>query len=356
MRGNGYPASWASVDISMSTASSTPLIMIVSMSVSLFRSIVRHRRATAAAIGLVLGSASAFAQDTPPPWNAPPQSAPPQWQPQWQPQWAASPPPPPAIPRLPMSWQSVGVSLGGTHYVESPLVPISFGHGIGAPDEFITRGAWVGIEAQYMIWPWAAVAARGRFGWLRRGPPNRVEWEYPAGTDLRRLDPQLGDSPFGGAAAVVFRFLPKRTALDVGLTGSYGSFRPRFGSHPLVRCPTCYDDGQGAYGGEELWPTLRVSRTGPGFVYAVGTGESFVRTHEPGVLELLFGYRWDDIEFVGGFGRGLAFRIDARVWSSDWVSVDLSMNPWNTEVPGYPSPRSMLTVTFTRRWSSFAPL
>jgi hypothetical protein len=222
--------------------------------------------------------------------------------------------------------------------------------------EFVTRGVWVAVEAEYMMYPWLALAARGRFGSLRRGPPNEPEFEYPADTDLGRLDPQLGDSPVGGTMGFFFRFLPKRTALDAGLTTSFGSFRPRFQSRPIVKCPTCYYEGQGTYGGEEFWPTIRVSRTGPGFVYAVGTGESFVRTHEPGVLELLLGYRWDNIEFMGGFGRGIAFRIDASVWANHWISVDFSVNPWNQAVSGYASPRSIITVTFTRRWSSFAPL
>lgn len=247
--------------------------------------------------------------------------------------------------------------MGGTHYVESPLVaPVSFGEGMRSASEFVTRGVWVAVEAEYMMYPWLALAARGRFGSLRRGPPNEPEFEYPADTDLGRLDPQLGDSPVGGTMGFFFRFLPKRTALDAGLTTSFGSFRPRFQSRPIVKCPTCYYEGQGTYGGEEFWPTIRVSRTGPGFVYAVGTGESFVRTHEPGVLELLLGYRWDNIEFMGGFGRGIAFRIDASVWANHWISVDFSVNPWNQAVSGYASPRSIITVTFTRRWSSFAPL
>jgi hypothetical protein len=88
----------------------------------------------------------------------------------------------------------------------------------------------------------------------------------------------------------------------------------------------------------------------------VGTGESFVRTHEPGPFELLFGYRWDKTEFLGGFGRGVALRFDTVVAPSHWISVDFSMNLWNNAVPGHPSPRSMITVTLTRRWSSFAPL
>jgi hypothetical protein len=213
----------------------------------------------------------------------------------------------------------------------------------------------VGIEAEYMTIRALALAARARFGWLRRGPPNPPEENLPAGADLRRIDPQLGDGPFGGAIGFFFRFLPKRTALDVGLTTSFGSFRPRYQGHPIIECPTC-TEGQATFSGEEFWPTARVSRTGPGFVFAVGTGESFVRTHEPGLFELLFGYRWDDIEFMGGFGRGLAFRVDFRAWSSDWISVDLSVNPWNPDVPRYASPRSILTVTLTRRWSSFAPL
>ena len=300
--------------------------------------------AMAAIVGLLVGSARAFAQGAPPVGNAP----------EWQ---TARPPTSPPIPRLPWEWQSVAVSLGGTHYVESPLVPISFGEGIGPPRGFVTRGVWVGIEAEYMTEPWLALAARGRFGSLRRGPPDQPHHdEYPAGTDFGRLDPQLGDGPVGGAIGFFFRFLPKRTALDAGLTTSFGSFRPRFGGHPILDCPTCYRDGQGTYAAEEFWPTARVSRTGPGFVFAVGTGESFVRTHEPGVLELLFGYRWDKFEFVGGFGRGLALRIDASVWASHWISVDFNVNPWNHPVLHYPSPRSMITVTFTRRWSSFAPL
>jgi hypothetical protein len=311
-------------------------------------SIVRHGFATVGAIGLLLGSTRALAQGAPPPSTPAPWSVPPPWQP--------ASPPPPTIARLPWDWQSVGVSLGGASYVESPLVPISFGEGIGPPDNFVTSGAWLAIEAAYMTESSLALAARGRFGRLRRGPPNLANFEYPAGTDLRRLDPQLGDNPFGGGIGFFLRFLPKRTALDVGITASFGSFRPRFGSHPIISCPTCYEDGQGAYGGEEFWPTARVSRTGPGFVFAVGTGESFVRTHEPGVFELLFGYRWDNVEFLGGIGRGLAFRIDARAWSNHWISVDLSVNPWNQTVPGEGSVRSILTVTLTRRWSSFAPL
>ena len=301
--------------------------MMVSMSVSW----LRHVFAMAAAVVLLVVSTRSSAQE------------------------ARAPSPDPSIPRLPWAWQSLGVSFGGAHYAESTSL-VKFGEGIGPADPFVTRGEWVGLEAEYMLWPWFALAARGRLGWLRRGPPNRVEWEYPPGTDLRRIDPQLGDGPFGGAVAIMFRFLPKRTALDVGLTTSVGSFRPRYWSHPLVRCLTCYFEGQGTYSGEEFWPTARVSRTGPGFVYVVGTGESFVRTYEPGALEILFGYRWDDIEFVGGLGRGIALRLDARVWSSHWLSFDLSMNPWNREVPGYESARSILTVTFTRRWSSFAPL
>jgi hypothetical protein len=297
----------------------------------------------AALVGLLLASARAFAQGSPAEWSAP----------QWQ---TASPPAPPTTPRLPGQWQSVGVTLGGTHYVESPLIPIRFGDGIGPPRDFLTRGVWLAIEAEYMAVPWLALAARGRFGSLQRGPSNPPKYEYAAGTKLGRLDPQLGDSPLGGSLGVIVRFLPKRTALDVGLTASVGSFRPRFGSYPIIRCETCYYDGQGAYGSEEVWPTARVSRTGPGFVFAAGTGESFVRTHEPGVLELLLGYRWDKLEFVGGFGRGFAFRIDGRLSASHWISVDLSVNPWNQAVPGYASPRSIITVTFTRRWSSFAPL
>ena len=222
--------------------------------------------------------------------------------------------------------------------------------------EFITRGAWLGIEAEYLTVRWLALAARGRFGWVRRGPPTQPEYEYPAGTNVGGLDPQLGDGPIGGSVGFFLRFLPKRTALDLGLTTSLGAFRPRWGSYPILKCSTCYPEGQRTYSGEEFWPTARVSRTGPGFVYAVGTGESFVRTHEPGALEVLFGYRWDEIEFVGGLGRGVALRVDALVWSSHWLSFDFSWNTWNKEVPGYASPRMMLTVTLTRRWSSFAPL
>jgi hypothetical protein len=317
----------------------------------------------ATVLALLVASARAFAQGPPPTWRAAATSArtwnpPPPWAPPtptpWQPQWTSTPPP----IRLPWEWQSVGITLGGAHYIESATFPVTvrFGDGIGQAQNFVTRGGWVGIEAEYMTARWLALAARGRFGSLRRGPPNPPEEEYPAGTDLRRIDPQLGDGPYGGAIGFFFRFLPKRTALDAGLTASMGSFRPRFGSHPLIKCSTCSREGQGTYGGEEFWPTIRVSRTGPGFVFAVGTGESFVRTYETTVLELLLGYRGDDIEFLGGLGRGLAFRIDVRAWSSLWISFDVSTNPWNGSVPGYDSPRSILTVTFTQRWSSFAPL
>jgi hypothetical protein len=251
------------------------------------------------------------------------------------------------------------VSLGGALYTDSGEPPYNIGvGGTSEPDPFVTRGAWVGLEAQHMVSTWLAIAARGRMGWLRRGPPTAPDFDLPAGSDTHLLDPQLGDGPVGGAAAAFARFFSGGTAIDAGATASFGSFAPRFGSESIWKGDVCGDCtyAQGAFGRAAVWPTLRISSTGPGFFFAVGTGESFVRTYEPGVLEVLFGHRGDNFEFMAGLARGLALRTDFRLGGDDWLSIDLSSNPFNGQVPGYGSLRSIATVTFTRRSSSFAPL
>jgi hypothetical protein len=262
--------------------------------------------------------------------------------------------------REPGTWQSIGATVGGAHYVESDQPPYSLGTGgLKQGNNFITRGAWFAGEAEYLPLRWLAVAVRGRAGWIRRGPATPPDTDLLPGADTSALDPQLADSTFGGTFAAMIRFLPGRTALDAGLTAAIGSFRPRLGGRDVpfreTSCGDCYS-GQSGFDPQSVWPTFRVSRTGRGFFFAAGTGEGFVRPHEPGLLELLLGFRGEHAEFMAGMARGLALRFDWEPLARTWLSFDCNVNPFNDAVPGHASPRMIGAITVTRRWSSFAPL
>jgi hypothetical protein len=255
--------------------------------------------------------------------------------------------------------QELGVTLGAIDYTESNVDLKWTTGGTTAAQPFVTRGDWLAAKGEYSIWRWLAVAAIGRVGWLDRSPPTLPAEPLEPGQDESRLDPQLGDPHVGGTIAPMLRFLPGRTALDAGATISFGSFRPRYGGDALqydgYSCGDC-ETGQNTFTAMKVWPTLRVSRTGRGFFFSVGTGEGFVQTNEPGPFELLFGERQRSFDLMGGIARGLALRVDLRVVAGLWLDMSASYKPWGDSPPGRDTERGIFALGLTRRWSDFAPL
>ncbi len=262
-------------------------------------------------------------------------------------------------PRL-LGVQELGVTLGAVDYTESNVVLLSYPGGSVAADPFHTRGEWLALQSQYDFTSWFAVATRARVGWERRAPASVPDpTETVDGGDPSTLDPQLGDSRVGGSVAAMVRFLPGHTAIDAGVTVSFASFRPRYegaGVTYAQQCGDC-DDGKLGFVALPIWPTLRVSRTGTGFAWAVATGEGFIRTNEPTPFELLVGKRWDNAEVLGGISRGVAIRLDGRIAGNYWLSADVSTKPWGADVEGARGfHRWIASLTLTHRWSSFSPL
>ena len=251
------------------------------------------------------------------------------------------------------------MTVGGIDYTESNVTLALSPGGSRPAQPFVTRGGWVAGQGEYSLLRWLAVAAVGRVGWLDESPPTVPSEPLAPGQNESGLDPQLGDSHLGGSIAPMVRFLPGRTALDAGLTISFQSFRPRYGGAGLdyqdYGCGDCAH-GQGTFAGMDVWPTLRVSRTGRGFVFAVGTGEGFVKTNEPGPFELLFGERQENFDLMGGVARGLALRVDLRLGAGLWLDMSASYKPWGDPVPHRDVERGILALGLTRRWSDFAPL
>lgn len=256
--------------------------------------------------------------------------------------------------------QELGITVGGIDYTESNVHFFLATGGTTPGQPFVTRGDWLAGKGEYSIWRWLAVAAIGRVGWLDRSPPTTPAEPLVPGQNTSGLDPQLGDPHVGGSIAAMLRFLPGRTALDAGLTISFGSFRPRYGGASLRYgeggdCGDC-ETGQDTFTAMNVWPTLRVSRTGTGFFFAVGTGEGFVQTNEPGPFELLFGERQQSFDLMGGVARGLALRVDLRAVAGLWLDISASYKPWGSSLPGRDTERAIFALGLTRRWSDFAPL
>jgi hypothetical protein len=298
----------------------------------------------------VQSAAAAPASVPPPPPSAyayPPPSAP-------------VPPPPDPSNALPAAGtlMGLGMTVGAMHYGEDAgiLSGLDFGSGdyVDSTAPFLTRGGWLGVEGEYLLFPRIAVAARGRLGWLKRGPATHSHYAPTPGQDLSSLDPQLGDSPVGGSGALMVRFFPGIVALDLGGTISGGSFRPRGNGSLLQTACTDPNCGQTTFSASTFFPTVRVSTTGTGLFAAAGIGEGFVRTHEPGV-ELLIGGRSKDFDLMGGLARGLAIRADIRTTGSWWLSLDCSWKPWAPKGVG-DGVALIGAVSLTRRWSDFAPL
>ena len=117
------------------------------------------------------------------------------------------------------------------------------------------------------------------------------------------------------------------------------------------------DEGKSGFVAVPVLPTLRLSRTGLGVVWAVGTGEGFIRTNEPTSFEVLLGRRWPSVELWAGFSRGMSARVDGRLTEHEWLSFDLSAKPWGDKVEGTSGyDWWMASLTLSHRWSSFAPL
>lgn len=256
--------------------------------------------------------------------------------------------------------QELGLASGSIDYTESNVDWHPYPGGTTSAQPFVTRGNWLEADAEYLLARWFAVAASGRVGWLDRSPPTVPAEPLKPGQDTSRLDPQLGDSHVGGSVAAMVRFLPGRTALDVGATISFRSFRPRYGGGALdyqdaYTCGDC-ETGQETFTAMDAWPTFRVSRTGSGFFFSVGTGEGFVKTNEPGPFELLFGERQSTFDLMAGVARGLALRVDGRVVPGAWLDASVSYKPWGSSVGSLDTERWILVLGLTRRWSDFAPL
>jgi hypothetical protein len=246
------------------------------------------------------------------------------------------------------------------NYTENNFVVNTVRSGRFRPsDPYRTHGAWVAAQAQYGVTAGFALGFRGRVGSLARDPVTTLPAnETVVAGDRTTLDPALGDPPAGASFAALLRFLPGRTAIDLGATISIGSFRPRWNGDGLTfrrRCSECYG-GQEGFEGLALVPTLRVSRTGSGFAYAVGTGEGFVQTNEPGPIEVLAGWRFERAEVLGGFARGLALRNDWAIASGWWLGAHLSAKPWGEPVPGHIVAVWIFALGVERRFGSFAPL
>lgn len=256
--------------------------------------------------------------------------------------------------------QELGLAFGTIDYTESNVDWHPYPGGTTSTQPFVTRGNWLEFDAEYLLARWFAVAANGRIGWEDRSPPTVPAEPLVPGQNTSRLDPQLGDSRVGGSVGAMVRFLPGRTALDVGATISFKSFRPRYGGDALNYsgnpCGDC-ETGQDTFTAMDVWPTFRVSRTGSGFFFSVGTGEGFVKTNEPGPFELLFGERASTFDLMAGVARGLALRVDGRIVPGVWLDVSGSFKPWGTSVSTSPATeRWILVLGLTRRWSNFAPL
>ncbi|MBI3202411.1 MAG: hypothetical protein HYZ29_12795 [Myxococcales bacterium] len=268
--------------------------------------------------------------------------------------------PPPLEPARALGVQEIGLSVGAADYTESNVVLIETPGGDSPADPFRTRGGWLAAQGQVGFTEWLAAGLRGRLGWESRSPPSRPDPdETIVGGDPATLDPQLGDSRVGGSIGAMLRFLPGRTAIDVGATVSFGSFRPRYESDGVAYqnpCGDC-DEGKAGFVALPVLPTLRLSRTGLGLVWAVGTGEGFIRGNEPTPFEALLGRRWSSVELWAGISRGLSARVDGRVTDHEWLSVDVSAKPWGDDVEGTRHYHWwMASLTLSRRWSSFAPL
>ncbi len=261
--------------------------------------------------------------------------------------------------------QEIGIAVGALDYTESNAgvslfdTGASLGSADYSEDPFRTRGGWFQAQSQYEFFSWLALAVRARLGTMTRGPSTvPPSDETVDGGDPGTLDPQLGDPRLGGSVAPIIRFLPGHTALDVGATFSFTSFRPRYGGDGVSldrRCGDCYA-GQDGFQAFPLWPTLRVSSTGHGAAWAVGTGEGFVQTNEPGPIELLVGMRGRSYEVFAGVARGLALRADAHVSDGWWFSVHASAKPWGKRIDGHEASIWIVALGLTQRWSSFAPL
>lgn len=262
-------------------------------------------------------------------------------------------------PGEPSRWEYVGITAGGVNYTTSYTTPFDTGRYAPA-DSVLNRGAWLGVEAQLALITNAALAGRVRFGWLSLEPRSNPVPPPSGGAPLEddSFDPQLGDENLGGTAGLFARLRGRRMIADLGATLAFNSFRSRAAGGGVAYGAVCEGCDEGKYGYEPLmwWPTVRLSRTGLGFFFSLGTGEGFIHTHERTLIELLVGARLQTWGLMAGISRGLAARADIALSKPYWLSFDVSFNPFAEPARGYAFAPLILSATISWRSQEDAPL
>ncbi|MGZ6093982.1 MAG: hypothetical protein ACXWUG_18260, partial [Polyangiales bacterium] len=157
---------------------------------------------------------------------------------------------------------------------------------------------------------------------------------------------------------LIARFLPGHVAIDVGFTAARGGLMPRESGSTLNYVGCCGDglNGQEAYSAAEAVPTVRVSATGFGPTLSIATGEGFIRSHAPVSLEILGGYRAEDFEVLVGAARGVAGRVDVRIYDRWWIGADAQVRLPNAKfVDDQRWAAFVFSTSLTYRTTSFAP-
>lgn len=259
----------------------------------------------------------------------------------------------------PSRWEHVALTAGWVDYTTSYTTPFD-GTRWEPPDSIVTRGSWVGVEAQFALLRGLALAGRGRFGFLLHEPRSRPAMPPDGGPPIESdsFDPQLGDPALGGSVGLMARFRSKRVVFDVGMSRSLTSFRERATGGGVGFEMTCEDCPKGQFGYDPVdwWPTLRLSRAGLGFYASVATGEGFIHTHERTYVELLVGARLTTWAVMAGFARGLAARAEFAVSHPYWLAVDVCFNPFNEPARGEAFAPLIISVSLSWRGVLGTPL